>query len=163
MKTIFLIRHAKSSWDYPSLSDFDRPLNKRGMQDAPTMAKLLKNKGFMPDHLVSSPAKRAWSTALYFANAYGIDPNQIEKEEAIYEASATTILNIIRKLNERWQTVFLFGHNPTFTDVVNLFSDRFILNIPTCGISMIDCGIDKWTDFDRTNSKLKATYFPKEV
>lgn len=163
MRTLFLIRHAKSSWDTPGLRDFNRPLNDRGLHDAPKMAKILVKQGVKPDLLVSSPAKRALTTALFFAEAFGIADADVVQEKNIYEAAPADILQVVSRLPDSAQTVLLFGHNPTLTEVANRFSDGFIDNIPTCGIVQIESQADSWKAFAEGNAAVKKRYFPKEV
>ncbi len=163
MRTLFLIRHAKSSWDNPGLRDFNRPLNERGLREAPLMAQLLANRGVQPDLLVSSPAKRALTTALFFAEQFGIADEQVLREQDIYEAAPTDILQIISHLPDSAAVVCLFGHNPTFTDVANRFSDNFIDNVPTCGIVQIESEAESWKTMYEGNSRVKAHFFPKEM
>lgn len=163
MRTLYLIRHAKSSWDNPGLRDFNRPLNERGFREAPMMAQLLADQGIRPDLLVSSPAKRAITTALFFAEKFGIEENQVLREQDIYEASPTEILRIISNLPDSAAVVCLFGHNPTFTEVANLFAENYIDNIPTCGIVQIESEAEHWNTLYEGNSRVKARFFPKEV
>lgn len=162
MKTIFFVRHAKSSWGNSMLDDKDRPLNERGERDAPFMAKLIKSKRVLPDALVSSPAKRAFSTAVYFAKTFDVPKNDIMIKDSIYEADIEDIMEVIHELKDEWETVFIFGHNPTFTDVVNQFVERSILNIPTCGVCKVESTADHWADFDVSNAKLTEFYYPKQ-
>lgn len=163
MKTLYLIRHAKSSWDHPGLRDIQRPLNERGLRDAPVMARLLRARTDSPVLIVSSPAKRALTTALFFAEAFGIPDESVVRNPAIYEASLPELLQVIRALPNAAETILLFGHNPTFTDVANLFSDDFVANIPTCGIIQIDSEAPGWENFDETNSRLVWKIFPKDA
>ncbi|HOY04534.1 MAG TPA: histidine phosphatase family protein [Saprospiraceae bacterium] len=163
MRTLYIIRHAKSSWDNPGLRDFNRPLNERGFREAPMMAQLLVDQGIKPDLLVSSPAKRAITTALFFAEKFGIEENQVLREQDIYEAAPTDILRIISNLPDSATVVCLFGHNPTFTEVANLFSENYIDNIPTCGIVQIESEAEHWNTLYEGNSRVKARFFPKEV
>lgn len=163
MLNLFLIRHAKSSWDNPGLRDFDRPLNKRGLRDAPQMAKMLKKLGVQPDLIVSSPANRALTTARFIADGLGYPEASIVQNREIYEAYPSVILRIIGGLPDDKQTVFLFGHNPTFTDVANNFTDSYIDNIPTCGVVHIQSSANAWALFDGDNAQVKACYFPKDV
>ncbi len=163
MIKLFLLRHAKSSWDNPGLRDFSRPLNERGLHDAPKMAGLLAGTGIHPELLVSSPAKRALTTAQFFARAFGIDETAIVQEPDIYEATPGQILQIIGHLPDNAHSVVLFGHNPTFTEVANRFSNDFIDNVPTCGIVQIESDADSWQSFDEGNASVKACFFPKEV
>lgn len=163
MRTLFLIRHAKSSWDNPGLRDLNRPLNDRGLRDAPRMARLLVDFGIQPDLLVSSPAKRAYCTAQFFAEAYGLAQEKIVKIPEIYEAMPLDILKVISELPEAARTVCLFGHNPTFTEVANIFSGNNIDNVPTCGIVHIESHSPSWKEFYEGNSVVKELYFPKKV
>ncbi len=163
MRTLFLIRHAKSSWEHPGIRDFDRPLNERGLYEAPLMAQLLVGEGVQPDLLVSSPAKRAWTTAIFFATALGLSEEDIRRELDIYEADPPDIFQIIAKLPDAASTVFLFGHNPTFTDVANRFAEKHIENVPTCGIIRIESDADSWAAFDEDNAVVRKQYFPKET
>jgi len=161
-KTIYLIRHAKSSWDFPSLRDAERPLNNRGRKDAPRMAALLAAKGIKPDKLISSPAIRAMTTSLFFAKEFNVEKNLMKIENDIYEAYPSTIMRLIQELDEEWNTVFFFGHNPTFTDVLNWFTTRPISNLPTCGIGKITANVERWEDFSPDTGKLMETHFPKD-
>jgi phosphohistidine phosphatase len=163
MKTLYLIRHAKSSWDNPGLRDFSRPLNERGLVEAPKMARLLMETGAKPDLLVSSPAKRAITTAQFFAATFNIADEVIVRNDDIYEADPKDILRIVSELPDTAQTILLFGHNNTLTDVANFFSDDYIENVPTCGIVRIESKSARWSELYEGNSKVTACFFPKEV
>lgn len=163
MRTLFLIRHAKSSWEHPGIRDFDRPLNERGLYEAPLMAQVLVREGIQPDLLVSSPAKRAWTTALFFAAAFGIKEESVHRELDIYEADPIDILRMISRLPDTAPTIFLFGHNMTFTDVANRFAKTEIANVPTCGIVRIESAVNSWAAFDEDNATVRKQYFPKEA
>ena len=162
MKKLYLVRHAKSSWKQPELSDFERPLNKRGKRDAPFMGNILNEKGIMPDLIISSPAVRAYTTARIIAEEIGYPPEKIETNEDIYEASAGEILDIINGIEDHNNTVMIFGHNPGFTSLSNYLSGKFIDNIPTCGISIIEFDVDKWEDVVLNGGKLISFEFPKK-
>lgn len=163
MRTLCLIRHAKSSWDNPSLRDFERPLNERGLREAPLMAKKLADSGVRPDLIVSSTANRALTTAKFFADRYSIAHEAIVQQPDIYEAMSSTILRIVRGLPDSAQNVLVFGHNPTFTDVANMFSDEsWIDNVPTCGIVVLSSKADTWASFSEKNTRIAHLYFPKE-
>jgi len=165
MLTLYLVRHAKSSWSHPGLRDHDRPLNERGLRDAPRMAQLLvEHQTALPDLLVSSTAKRALSTAVYFAEAFGLEHDAIQQEPRIYEAYPEDIVRILSELPDSVKTVMLFGHNPTFTSVANIFAgDDLIENVPTCGVVKIVSTAEDWKSFYDGNSRLTACFFPKEV
>ncbi len=162
MKTVFFIRHAKSSWSDKSLKDIDRPLNKRGLSDAPMMANHFSSLGIRVDALISSPANRAFNTATHFAQALNIPEQHILVVNQIYEADVNTILHIIRQLDNGWSSVILFGHNPTFTLLANLFHYDVIDNVPTCGMVQVEANIQDWAAFNSTTGTLKAFYYPKQ-
>jgi len=163
MKTFYLVRHAKSSWEDMSLRDFDRPLNKRGLRDAPFMSKMLAGKGVKADAIVASPANRAYTTATYFAEAMGIKKKDIIKNKDIYEAYPETVMDIIEALDNEYETVLVFGHNPTFTSLANNFKeDGYLANLPTCGIVKIESKAKKWADVSVKNSELTEFHFPKQ-
>lgn len=163
MRTLYLVRHAKSSWESPGVRDFDRPLNDRGLRDAPKMAKTLVDRHVSPDLVVTSPAKRAQTTAMFFARAFGTPEEQVVRNPDIYDALPFTILQIISGLPDSAQTVIMFGHNPSFTEVANHFTEDFIPNVPTCGIVQINSQADTWAEMSELNSKVVACFFPKEV
>jgi phosphohistidine phosphatase len=164
MKTVYLIRHAKSSWEDEGLSDFDRPLNERGKIDAPRMGKRLKEKNLNADLFLSSPAKRAHSTAKRIADAMGYPKEKIKTEQALYHADEDEILNVIRSLNDKNDCVVLFGHNPGLTDFVNTMNHdrkRFIDNIPTCGVAAFRFETMSWKQIDFGKGELLFFDFPK--
>ncbi|MFZ4427541.1 MAG: SixA phosphatase family protein [Saprospiraceae bacterium] len=161
MKTIFFIRHAKSSWDDPALRDIDRPLNKRGKHDAPAMAKLLKEQGIVPDRIISSPAKRALSTAEVFAAEMGIE--DIFVEPLIYESMPDDLLKVVQHLSDSLEVVFVFGHNPTLYHLASIFSDTDLDNIPTCGIFEVQAAVQSWADFSSRTGRMIRHFFPKQL
>ncbi len=163
MKTVYFVRHAKSSWDSPNLRDIDRQLNESGLKTAEKMASFISDLDIRPDVIISSPAKRAYSTAVFFAKSFGIETADIRIAEEIYEALMSDILQLINGLPQEIDTVMLFGHNPTFTNLANYFSPDFIPNVPTCGILKVEANTNNWTQFNNQTAGLVKTYFPKEV
>ncbi|HEY0654458.1 MAG TPA: histidine phosphatase family protein [Chryseosolibacter sp.] len=164
MKTVYLIRHAKSSWEEEGLADFDRPLNERGKIDAPRMGKRLKEKDIVPDLLLSSPAKRALSTAKRIADAIGFPKEKIKTDRALYHADEDEILNVIRSLSDKNDCVILFGHNPGLTDFVNTMNhDRshYIDNVPTCGVVAFTFQTNSWKHIDFGKGDLILYDYPK--
>ncbi len=161
MKTLFLIRHAKSSWADIGAKDIDRVLNDRGHKDAPEMAKFLKIKGILPDSIVSSPAKRAFMTASYFAHALDIAVKDINIQHEIYEADEKTLLHVIKELPDTANTILLFGHNPTFTYFANRYANEFIDNVATCGIVQYDLSATHWENFNEKTVKVGGYFYPK--
>lgn len=162
MKQLFLIRHAKSSWDDMSLSDFDRPLNKRGKRDAPKMGDFLREKSISPDLIVSSPANRALTTAKIIAEKVNYAINDIVERKSIYHAFPTDVIDVIHALPDDKNTVFLFGHNPTFTSLANKFGGVYIDNVPTCGVVALVANIDSWSEWNAHVSSLGNFYYPKK-
>jgi phosphohistidine phosphatase len=162
-KQLLIIRHAKSDWEDRSLKDFDRPLNKRGHRDAPEMAGRLLKKYIIPQLLVSSPAKRALTTARYFAETLNFDKKEIQLEEGIYEASSTALITIINKLNNRYDVIAIFGHNPGLSDLVSKLSGDSNFNIPTCGMVLIKFPFDDWEMAGSGTGEVQFFDYPKNI
>jgi len=160
MKKIVFIRHAKSSWADSTLDDFDRPLNERGKIDAPLMASKLKSQGIIPDLIVSSPAKRAKKTAKIFSKVMQLE-SEILFDERIYEADEDTLLQVIHSLPTDKNIVFMFGHNPGFTWVVNQLCNVRIDNIPTCGFAIVACSVQNWNEICMETNTLEYFDYPK--
>lgn len=161
MKTLYLIRHAKSSWSDADLSDFDRPLNKRGHSDAPIMAQRLVEKNLTFDLIVSSPANRAKTTATYFAAGLNLKESQLTFNPSIYEAGEGAIVSIIQTISDKVNSLALFGHNPTFTWFANRLCGTNILNVPTCGIVAININTEEWKHFFEAEASQIFFDFPK--
>jgi len=147
-KALYLIRHAKSDWADSSLADIDRPLNQRGYRDAHAMAKELKAKGVMPDIIVTSPAIRAMSTAMIFIEELQFPENQVIINKSLYESSAENLVNQLLTFHEEAKTVFLFGHNPSISQVANLLTEVRIDEVPTCGIVGVGFRENSWKATD---------------
>lgn len=161
MKTLYLLRHAKSSWDDPELDDFDRPLNRRGKRDAPEMGARLRERGVSPALLISSPARRALATARKVAREIGYERSSIGTDERLYLASAGELLDIVREQEERVDSVMLFGHNPGFTQLANVLTGERIDNVPTCGFVEIELVGPGWSSADPEAGRLVHFDFPK--
>ena len=143
-KTLTIVRHAKSSWDDPVLADFDRPLNPRGLRDAPRMGARLAKTGITPDRLVSSPANRALATAKIIAAALGLETRVIVPDERLYLASADMILRIVQEQPDEVSSLMLFGHNPGMTDLVHRLGDCPLANLPTGACVTFRVEVDRW-------------------
>ncbi|WP_456451237.1 SixA phosphatase family protein [Hydrogenimonas sp.] len=163
MKELFLLRHAKSSWDDPTLGDFDRPLNKRGKEDAPLMGEHLAKLGIKPDLIVASPARRAKKTAKIVAQKLGYDESAIRWVESIYEASPQSLLYLVCSLPEEAKRVMLVGHNPGFTMLANMLGDIAIDNIPTAGVVGIAFDAKSWDDACRSKGHTILFDYPKKL
>ena len=162
-KTIYLVRHAKSSHDNPELADFDRPLAKRGHADAKIMSALLKRMGVSPDLLLTSPAKRTQQTAEYFKNALFKDYHKIKLDSAIYRCSPTTLIHQLSLLDDKHNSVMVFAHNPATTRAANFFQvDSLIENVPTTGIVAIEFGITEWNRISKSKGTMKFFEYPKK-
>lgn len=161
MKTLILIRHAKSSWDNVTLSDFDRPLNERGLRDAPRMGKRLKEKNLAPDLVITSPANRALTTCTIISEMIGFPSERIQTDRAIYHASEEQLLYIVKNLPDFADQVMVYGHNPGFTDFINRLTKSHIDNIPTCGIVACQINVDRWGEVHWGTGKVLFYDFPK--
>ena len=161
MKILYLVRHAKSSWKDESISDAERPLNKRGERDAPFMAELLCLKGIQPDLLVSSPALRALSTAKIFAKSFEYLEGRIEIDDRAYLAETTEIWKIVRSFDDGSDSVMLFGHNPGLTEFVNLFDNVYIDNVPTSAVICIAFSSENWEETSSDRAKVLWVEYPK--
>ena len=162
MKTLILLRHAKSSWKKPDLRDLDRPLNKRGKRDAPVMGKRLAKKKIKVDRLISSPAKRALVTANTVANEIGYPRSDIVVEEKLYTFDETGLLDVIQDLDNALDRVMLFGHNPAITDLVNSLAPSQIDNVPTCGVVELTFDVESWADVGETKAVQLEFDYPKK-
>lgn len=161
MKTILINRHAKSDWNDGSIKDFDRPLNKRGTNDAPIMANRLKNQNIFIDKIISSPANRAITTAKVFAEKLNI--NEIQEEIKIYHYGEKFIKENLPKMGNAINTILFFGHNPDFTSLATYYTGELFSNIPTCGIVCIDFEINDWSEIDNQNGKIRFFDYPKSI
>ena len=160
MKTLYLIRHAKSYWGDQSIQDFDRPLNKRGKEDAPFMGEVLKDKKVKPDLIISSPAKRAKKTALEIATKLYYPEKKIQYIDELYEADSNSIFSIIKNIDSKFSVVMIFGHNPGLTLINNYISNNYIENIPTCGIVALHSD-KQWKEIEKQSCKQLFFEYPK--
>jgi phosphohistidine phosphatase len=164
MKTLTLIRHAKSSWKNAYLLDIDRPLNKRGKRDAPIMGQRLADRGVSPELIVSSPATRAMVTAETIALEIDYPIEDIVVDERIYMADVRNWLAVIRSLDDTLVHVMLFGHNPGLTDLVNTLSpSQTINNVPTCGVVELDFETDTWASVGDVKPTRMDFDYPKKT
>lgn|SRR5690606_9950772 len=162
MKKLLLYRHAKSSWIDPFQEDHQRPLALRGLRDAPYMAQRLKKKAIFPEAIISSDAERAKATALITAENLHFPKDQIQWKRSLYHASETTLLREIREIDDRFNILFLFGHNPGLTELVNLLGAD-LDNLPTCGQFGFIFNTDHWANIDQLNAKVWFYDYPKNT
>jgi phosphohistidine phosphatase len=161
MKTLFLVRHAKSSRNDPSLPDRDRPLDDRGKQDAPKMGKRLAKRGVKPDLLLSSPALRALTTAQFIAEEVGAKRKDIVVDDRLYASSADDLLAVIRALDKKPNCVMLFGHNPEITDLAHRLSSE-IVHMPTSAVVGFDFDMKAWSDVGEVKPAKVVLDYPKK-
>lgn len=146
MKSVYFCRHAKSSWEDMSLRDHDRPLNARGLRDAPLMVRYLNDLGYTFDGIWSSTANRALSTARIFARHMGVDDIHFHQSSELYHSSPDQMVSVLRETISDYNSIALFAHNPGMTQMANLFSPNIIDNVPTCGVFKIEFEVDSWSD-----------------
>jgi phosphohistidine phosphatase len=161
MKTLFLVRHAKSSRDDATLSDKERPLNDRGRHDAPRMGERLAKHGVKPDLILSSPAVRALTTAEIIAKKLDYKAKNIVVDERLYAAAAEDVLEVIRELGEKPKRVMLFGHNPEFAELAYRLSST-ITDMPTCAVAEFAFDIESWSGVDKQAPAKVALHYPKQ-
>lgn len=161
MKQLLLMRHAKSSWENPAESDFDRTLNERGKKDAPEMAQRIKKKEFNPQLLVCSPAKRTQKTARIVAEVLGYNEKKIELETSMYDADISDLLYTIRSFDDDCNRVMMIGHNPGFTGLIGILTPSLIANLPTSGVALIQFDLKSWKQVANQSGTLEWLDFPK--
>lgn len=160
MRIISFIRHAKSDQSVNS-PDFDRPLNQRGLNDAPMMGKIIKNEYSQPDLILSSPAKRAKTTAKLIAQAIDYPETEIVFMENLYFADTETFFEIIHQLDDNFKQVFIVSHNPGTTYIINRISNTRLDHMPTCGIAEISFEVNHWNEIQDKSGLLKRFDTPK--
>lgn len=163
MKTLILLRHAKSSWDDPELQDADRPLNKRGKRDAAALGERLAARSLAPDIVAVSPARRARATIEPLRARALAAGARIVEDERLYAASASAILSVVQGLDDASDRAMIVGHNPGLTDFANRFAACSIDNIPTCGIVAIDYDAASWAQAGAAPGRLVVFDAPKKT
>ena len=161
-KTLIIMRHAKSSWDDPDLADYDRPLNERGLRDAPRMAQWLSDTELIPDQVITSAACRASQTASIVANELALESDILETRD-LYLSGYDTYLEQVSYLPNYVETVLVIGHNPTMESLVYLLSGESV-SMPTAAIAVIQLPIDTWSDqVTAASANLVKHVFPKSL
>lgn len=160
MKTLYLVRHAKSSWKFDVI-DHERPLNDRGLNDAPRVAAHVASKMPKPDLMMSSDAMRAKTTSFFFAKAYQIPEEEIMLDYKLYDFDGRDLLEVIRNCDDSVNCLMVFGHNNAMTNFVNTYGDNYVDNVPTCGFTAIKFDTDHWKDISLGETIF--TCIPKEL
>ena len=163
MKTLTLVRHAKSSWKDNSLTDRDRPLNKRGRRDAPIMGKRISEAGIRPSLIVCSPAVRAWTTAKAVANEIGYPLEFLQREDSLYLASLDDLLDVVFSQETGFNSLMVIGHNPGLTTFANYLSPGVTNNVPTAGVVSVTFDREDWNLYERPETELVTFDYPKKT
>lgn len=160
MKTLYIVRHAKSCWNNKGLADVDRPLKGRGVNDAYGTSEWLRENNAQPDVLISSPATRALHTAMIFARNFDIDFSAIKIDAELYGGDADYYLRLVHSLNDSIESAMLFGHNPSITSFINYLADQKFSHVPTTGLACISFNANEWKEI-APGGKLVFFDFPK--
>jgi len=163
MKSLTIVRHAKSSWKDRGLSDRERPLNKRGKRDAPIMGRRVMEAGIRPSQIISSPAVRAWTTARVFAQELSYPAEFLQREDGLYLASLDNLLDVVATQDNGFNNLMLFGHNPGLTDLVNYLVPGLTNNLPTAGVVSVNLDCEDWMLHDRPPTELVLHDYPKKT
>ena len=161
MKTLFILRHAKSSWDQPGLKDFERPLNERGRRDAPRMGRLMRERALRPDVILCSPAERTRQTAALLSAAAGLDA-QPRFDERIYDASAGRLIDVVSEVEREAGSVLLIGHNPGAEELIEALTGARE-RMTTAALACVELDIDAWDDLSPECGRLEWVVRPKEL
>lgn len=161
MKTLTILRHAKSSWKQPDLVDFDRPLNSRGQRDAPVMGRRMKAASIRPSLIISSPAARAWATAKLVASELTYPLEFLQREQDLYHAGKGNLYDVIARQDEGFNSILLVGHNPGLTDFANDLVPGLTSNLPTAGYVSVLLDTDTWELRARKSAQLVVYDYPK--
>jgi phosphohistidine phosphatase len=161
MKTLILVRHAKSDWSEAGMSDIERPLNERGKKDAPEMARRLRKKGVKIDAFISSPAKRAFRTARFFAEEFDVKKDDIQVEKVLYGALTSQFEQVVAAMKDKDDTIALFSHNPGITEYANTLCEVHTDNMPTSSVFAVQADVAKWQDFTKAEKMFLFFDYPK--
>ncbi|MFT4831065.1 MAG: phosphohistidine phosphatase [Psychroserpens sp.] len=160
MKTLILVRHGKSSWEY-QVGDQDRPLQERGINDGHLVGSELKSKQIKIDAAFSSPANRALHTCMIVLRKLDFPLHNLEITKELYDFSGEDVLRFVRNLDNKYETVLIFGHNYAFTHVANSLGSKPVENVPTTGMVQINFKEDRWDSI--TKGTTERTIFPKQL
>jgi phosphohistidine phosphatase len=162
MKTLLIMRHAKSSWKDPEIRDRERPLNKRGKKDAPMMGEMILEKKLAPDHILTSPAVRSIDTAKALASSM-LFTGELEVVEGLYMAEVETIVEILRQVSDRFERILLIGHNPGLESLLQILSGK-VESLPTCTLAALTLPINSWQDLKMdVEGELVAIFKPGDL
>lgn len=157
MRQLWLVRHAKSSWDSPDLTDFERPLNDRGKKSAPDMGRRLAKRKVKLDRIVTSPARRAFDTAYAIADALDFPVHLLAIEPRIYDAGVKTLLDVVASQPQDCESVMIVGHNPGFSELADRLSPKGMDELPTCAVVGLKFKAKHWRDV--AHGKAESVYY----
>jgi phosphohistidine phosphatase len=160
-RKLFIIRHAKSSWDHDGLNDIDRPLAQRGIKNAKEMAERLIKRKTVPDLLLTSPANRALNTALIMSKCWGVGPEHLQIHELLYDARISDIERVISGVPAEIRNLAIYGHNPSFTFYASKFLESPLDNLPTAGVTIVTLESESWDKIGRKNVRGSYVDYPK--
>ncbi len=160
MKTLYMVRHAKSSWKHDVI-DHKRPLKGRGRRDGVLVSEYISKNVPAPQKIISSGATRALSTAEYFKKAFGTADADFEIDNDLYDFSGHKVMDIVKSLNNSLDRVMIVGHNHAFTSIANMLGNTYIDNVPTCGFVELQFDEDTWNEI--TTGKTVQTVFPRDL
>ncbi len=163
MKTLYLLRHAKSSWDDPDLKDFERVLSERGISDVPLMAERFLQRNGRIACIICSPAVRTKTTAKMFAKQIGFPADEIGSNPELYFAGVNMFLKAASLLDDSCEAAMLVGHNPAITEFANAMANSNIDNIPTCGLVELSLAIDSWAEIEFAKAEIVDFDYPKKI
>ncbi|HYT44326.1 MAG TPA: histidine phosphatase family protein [Methylomirabilota bacterium] len=162
MKSLLILRHAKSSWKHPELTDHDRPLNKRGKRDAPRIGEILRSEHLIPEAIISSTAARAHATAEAVAKASGYK-GRIALNRSLYAAGPEAYLKVLHELSDHYKRVLVVGHNPGLEELLEMFTDETQI-MPTCTLAHVKFSIDSWIELDyKTKGQLAGIWQSRDL
>jgi len=161
MKSLLIIRHAKSSRDQSGISDYERSLEERGIRDAHAIGKYLRKNSILPDYLLSSPAVRAKMTAAIISEEIGYPLDQLQTEELLYEQSTSKIIAYLQNLQNCYSIVMIVGHNPSAQELVNHLGNQPFSQIPSCGAVCLDFQVENWTEIDHGKGRVRFFISPE--
>ena len=160
MKYLYILRHAKSSWDDPALSDFERPLNERGRNAAPFMGEVIAKRGYLPRQMISSPAKRAAATAMLIKESAGFNA-EIKFDDRIYEASPNTLRQVVSEIDDASESAMVIGHNPGIEGFIRFLTGR-LEPMPTAALAVVRLNIDSWANISANSGEIVEVIRPKD-
>jgi phosphohistidine phosphatase len=161
MKTLTILRHLKSSWKDANLPDIERPLSRRGKEDAPIMATRIREAGIRPSLIISSPANRAWTTAKVIAKEISYPIEFLQRERDLYLANVEQLLELLERQDNKFNSIMIVGHNPGLTEFANYLLPQLTDNIPTGGVVSLNIETDDWNLRQRTPAELLVYDYPK--